>query len=623
MDTVSQNTRYAALLSVLDSALDAIMSIDTDGRILTFNPAAERMFGYDADEVVGKQLQVLMTGQDADRHDAYVHRYMRTGKAHIIGKGREVECRRKDGSCFFANLTVSESTASGQRIFTGILHDLTTRRAVQARAAALGDIIEHSGNAIYVIDRETRRIVYANQAAREAWDSARDISGQPVSAAFEPLDVETLEAAMADMERGRAGTVDLRVRALRADGTAYAADVHLFGGVYGGDEVVVASLNDVSEQEQVELELRRTQMEQTLILRYAPIGIVLLDRSGHVLSANDAALRICGVSEETMVGSMGINHLADADKRQIRRQFLQLVSGALPYTTSTHGLVRGDGTRIPVRTYNAIVRDGRIRDPILITMFEDLSEERAREAELNDQRERLAHVGRLSQMGEMAAGLAHELNQPLAAISAYASAGSRLVDAGKPDDRLASAFERISQQARRAGDVIRKIRSLATREDAQREIIGINAIIRGLLTLVEIDMRHTGARLTLSLDAEAEVLADRVQIEQVLLNFVRNAIDACRELPAARRGLTIATGRVGETARVEVADRGPGVDADLRARLFDPFVSGKSEGMGMGLSISKSIIEAHGGTIGVEDRAPNGAVFWFTLPLAAAGDEAA
>lgn len=623
MNTVSQNTRYAALLSMLDSALDAIISIDADGRILTFNPAAERMFGHDADAVVGKPLRTLMTGPDAERHDAYVHRYMRTGKAHIIGKGREVECQRKDGSRFFANLTVSESMAGGQRIFTGILHDLTTRRAVQARAAALGDIIEHSGNAIYVIDRETRRIVYANEAAREAWDHARDISGQPIGDAFEPIDVEALSGAMADMEQGRARTVDLRVRARRADGTAYAADVHLFSGIYGGDEVVVASMNDVSEQEQVELELRRTQLEQTLILRYAPIGIVLLDRAGRVLSANDAALRICGTTEDTMVGSLGIHYLADADKRQVRRQFLTLISGHLPYTTSTHGLVRADGKCIPVRTYNAIVSDGRIRDPILITMFEDLSEERAREAELNDQRERLAHVGRLSQMGEMAAGLAHELNQPLAAISAYASAGQRLVDENESDQRIASAFERIAQQSRRAGDVIRKIRSLATREDAQREIIGINAIIRGLLTLVEIDMRHTGARLTLSLDNEAAVLADRVQIEQVLLNFVRNAIDACRDLPSERRGLTIATGRVGDAARVEVADRGPGVDADIKARLFDPFVSGKSEGMGMGLSISKSIIEAHGGTIGVEDRAPHGAVFWFTLPLAAAGDEAA
>ncbi len=342
-----------------------------------------------------------------------------------------------------------------------------------------------------------------------------------------------------------------------------------------------------------------------------------------MLLANDAALRICGTSEDAMVGSMGINHLSDADKRPVRKQFLQLVSGQLPYTTSMHGLIRANGTHIPVRTYNAVVRDGRVRDPILITMFEDLSEERAREAELNDQRERLAHVGRLSQMGEMAAGLAHELNQPLAAISAYASAGRHLVDDDETDSRLKRAFERISQQARRAGDVIRKIRSLATREDSQREIIGINAIIRGLLTLVEVDMRHTGARLTLSLDTEAEVLADRVQIEQVLLNFVRNAIDACTELPAARRGLTISTSRVGDAARVEVADRGPGVDAELRARLFDPFVSGKSEGMGMGLSISKSIIEAHEGTIGVEDRAPHGAVFWFALPLAAAGDEAA
>ncbi|MEM7806389.1 MAG: ATP-binding protein, partial [Pseudomonadota bacterium] len=243
--------------------------------------------------------------------------------------------------------------------------------------------------------------------------------------------------------------------------------------------------------------------------------------------------------------------------------------------------------------------------------------------ELTRQRERLAHVGRLSQLGEMAAGLAHELNQPLAAISAYASAGQNLVDSETDDPRLASAFERIAHQARRAGDVIRKLRSLATREETQAERLDVDSVIRGLLTLVEIDLRHTGARLHLSLAANGAVLADRVQIEQVLLNFVRNAIEVCSDLPGERRALTIATREVGGAVRVEVADLGPGIDAALKSRLFDPFVSGKAGGMGMGLSISKTIIEAHGGTIGVDDRQPQGAVFWFTLPMAEAGDEAA
>ena len=136
-------------------------------------------------------------------------------------------------------------------------------------------------------------------------------------------------------------------------------------------------------------------------------------------------------------------------------------------------------------------------------------------------------------------------------------------------------------------------------------------------------MRHTGAGLELSLGGDVDIYADRVQVEQVLLNFVRNAIDACRGLPEARRGVTISTRRDGDKVRVEVADAGPGIDARLRERLFDPFVSGKSGGMGMGLSISKTIIEAHGGSIGVDDRKPHGAVFWFTLPVAAAEHEAA
>ncbi|MEO0617138.1 MAG: PAS domain S-box protein [Pseudomonadota bacterium] len=622
MDTVSQNTRYAALLAVLDSALDAIITMDARGRVLTYNPAAERMFGYSADEILGQPLQRLMTEHDAAHHDRYVENYVTTGQAQIIGLGREVPCRRKDGSTFYANLTVSETETEGQRIFTGILHDLTDRREVQARASAMGDIVEHAASAILVLGRSPLRIVYANEVAREAWDSQRDVSGNPVSVAFDEAGVAQLERAMADIRAGRNRVADFRAWALRADGSGYTADVHLFGGSFGKEDVVVASLNDVSEQEQAERALERKQHEQALLMRYAPIGIVLLHRDGTILLANDAALDICGKPESGLVGTAAIKHLEATDRPGIRRQFLRMVTGRASYLTSTHQIMRGDGSLIPVRTYNAMIRESGKDGPALLTMFEDLSDEYAREAELTRQRERLAHVGRLSQLGEMAAGLAHELNQPLAAISAYASAGQNLVHEDN-DPRLASAFERIAQQAHRAGDVIRKLRSLAAREETQAELLDVDGIIRGLLTLVEIDLRHTGARLHLSLAASVPVLADRVQIEQVLLNFVRNAIDVCQDLPGERRALTIATREVGGAIRVEVADLGPGVDAALKARLFDPFVSGKAGGMGMGLSISKTIIEAHGGTIGVDDRQPHGAVFWFTLPMAEAGDEAA
>ena len=623
VDTVSQNTRYAALLAVLDSALDAIITMDARGRVLTYNPAAERMFGYTADEILGEPLQRLMTEHDAEHHDRYVDNYVNTGQAQIIGLGREVPCRRKDGTTFYANLTVSETETDGQRIFTGILHDLTDRREVQARASAMGDIVEHAASAIFVLGRSPLRIVYANAAAREAWDSDRDVSGKAVSVAFDEAGVAALERAMGDIGAGRNRVADFRAWALRADGSGYTADVHVFGGTFGKEDVVVASLNDVSEQEQAERALERKRHEQALLMRYAPIGIVLLDRDGTILLANDAALTICGQTESELVGTATIDHLDAADQPGIRRQFLRMVTGRAAYLTSTHQIVRGDGSLIPVRTYNAMIRESLAEGPTLLTMFEDLSEEYARDAELTRQRERLAHVGRLSQLGEMAAGLAHELNQPLAAISAYASAGQNLVGGEGDDPRLASAFERIAQQARRAGDVIRKLRSLASREETQAEPLDVDSVIRGLLTLVEIDLRHTGARLHLSLAANVAVLADRVQIEQVLLNFVRNAIEVCRDLPAERRALTIATREVGGAVRVEVADLGPGVDAALKARLFDPFVSGKAGGMGMGLSISKTIIEAHGGTIGVDDRQPQGAVFWFTLPMAEAGDEAA
>ncbi len=612
----SLNSRYTALLAVLDNAADAIISIDKDGRVLTFNPAGERMFQFSSEEIVGENIAKLMPQAIGSSHDGYVGNYLLTGNSRIIGVGRDVHCRRKDGSTFVANLSISESLADGEVIFTGILRDLTEQNAIRQRIESLGGILENSLSAIYVIQPDALRISYANQAAWQAWDEIQaDRHDAPLQEMFDEKSCRTFAGAIDDFRTGASKTRDFAATAMRKDKSRYAVQVHLFAGEYAGQKVAIASVLDVSEQQKAEAELHLKELEQQLILRYAPIGIALMNPQGLLFSINEAAARITGYAENELLGRSGLRFMHTDEQMGMRHLFGRLIDDELAYSSSTHRLRHASGHYVPIKTYNAAVHDETTQTTTLICMFEDLSEQREKERELQMERERLAHASRLTQMGEMAAGLAHELNQPLAAIRTYASAGKRMIDNDTPHaGDLLEACERIGMQAKRAGDVIRRIRSLTTRHQTRHQVCDINAIIRNLITLVEIDLRHTNAEIRVDTHGVLNVMADQVQVEQVLLNFLRNAIDAVAPLPMQRQRITLRARSADGQVRVEVIDCGGGVPQERKQTLFDAFVSDKKTGMGMGLSISKSIVEMHGGKIGVDDNVPQGAVFWFTLP---------
>jgi len=241
-----------------------------------------------------------------------------------------------------------------------------------------------------------------------------------------------------------------------------------------------------------------------------------------------------------------------------------------------------------------------------------IAEEQAREA-----RERMMHVSRLATMGEMATGIAHELNQPLAAITTYAQAASRLLRASPPGlDDVDEALQQIAVQGLRAGEIIRRLRSLVRNRETQREPAQINGLIEELGTLTRADARLNDVRITLDLAADlpfAEV--DRIQIQQVLLNLVGNAVQALESKSSAEREVVISTQLNAEgDIEVRVQDTGPGVSNDMRGRLFLPFATTKDGGTGLGLAISRSIIEAHKGKLEYTPNLPRGACFVFRLP---------
>ncbi|WP_370154571.1 nitrogen regulation protein NR(II) [Ferrovibrio sp.] len=358
--------------AVIDNAHDAIIAIDAEGRIETFNRAAERIFGYRPEEVIGRNVNMLMPQPYHREHDGYLHSYIATGRAKIIGTGREVEARHKDGTVFPIDLSVGEMQGASGRGFIGIIRDITERHAAERR-----------------------------------------------------------------------------VRELNAD---------------------------------------------------------------------------------------------------------------------------------------------------------------------------LVHISRLSAMGELASALAHELNQPLTAIMNYAEAARQIAEAAGPGlpPKVPDFLAKTVAQAERAGQIIRRLRSFVEKGPVERSPESLNRVVMEASNLATIGAKVDGIRVQFELDETLTPLhLDRIQIQQVVVNLVRNAVEVLRD--AERRDLVIRTHGDADGQEVAVSDTGPGIAPEIAEKLFTPFVSGKKNGMGIGLSISRSIVESHGGRLWAEANPGGGTVFRFRLP---AGDAA-
>lgn len=275
---------------------------------------------------------------------------------------------------------------------------------------------------------------------------------------------------------------------------------------------------------------------------------------------------------------------------------------------------RKDGTTFPMELAVGEVHSDHGR--FFTGFVRDLTDRQESEARLEQLQAEVVHISRLSAMGEMASALAHELNQPLSAIANYLNGARRVMEreSGR-DPRVAEAVEKASEQALRAGDIIRRLRDFLARGEGERSVESLAKLVHEACGLALVGAKESGVEVRYQIDPHLDrVVVDRIQIQQVLVNLVRNALDAMLDQP--RRLLTVSTVVQGDMAVVSVADTGTGLDAAAVERLFQPFVTTKPQGMGVGLSISRTIIEAHGGRIWTEPNPEGGAIFRFTVRLA-------
>lgn len=249
---------------------------------------------------------------------------------------------------------------------------------------------------------------------------------------------------------------------------------------------------------------------------------------------------------------------------------------------------------------------------------EDITARRLAEERAKRHQAELAHIDRLSLAGELASGLAHELNQPLAAMVSYAQAGARMARSGAAPETLSETLDKIARQGLRAGDIIHRLRRLVRKSEFERRSVDLNQLVREVATLAEVTARQHGSHIRLLLETGLPpVQADSIQIEQVIFNLIQNGIEAMSSIRDRVRRVTIRTSLCSpETVQTSVTDTGRGLAPELaRDTLFDPFFTTKPHGMGLGLSISRSIIDAHGGTMGAHNDIHGGATFVFTLPV--------
>lgn len=489
--------------AILDAAVDAIVVVDHHGAIQEFSRAAERIFGYSREEILGRNVRELMPEPFRREHDGYMDRHMATGEQRIIGVGREVSARRKDGGVFPCDLAVGRVHGVEPPRFVGFIRDITARK-------------------------------------------------------------------------------------------------------------------------ESEEQLRRSETELRLAQELANLGNYVMHAEGGGRDYYSPQLhRILGV-EPDEPGLMRHDYFArwvhPTDRQRVAEAFGRMDAGRGPLDIEYRIVLRDQTVRHLHHLAQAVFRpDGRVLK--YIGTIHDVTERRRAEDEARVLQERLTHFSRLSTMGEMAAGLAHEINQPLSAIATYARACQRLIAQPEPDSgEVVAALEQINAQALRAGEVIRRLRNFVKNREVKREPVDCTRLLEDLRTLAETDARLHNIRLRLECEEPLPlVYADPIQLQQVVLNLVRNAIDAMTEAPEDRREVVLATRRASDgEVEVTVADHGTGLAPEATEHLFNPFFTTKASGTGLGLAISRSIVRAHGGRLWHTPNDGCGVRFHFTLPVSPA-----
>ncbi|MBS0520489.1 MAG: PAS domain S-box protein [Proteobacteria bacterium] len=478
--------------------------------------------------------------------------------------------------------------------------DLCVVAASNAYAACAGGVSEP------LVGQDIRHVLRQSPALGEIVASLQEVvrTGYP-----QRMAAETLVAATADGNR--------RARRFEVINTPIA----------GGDGAVGWILHSVYEIEggspsgrATEAALQVAEARLRSILETVPDAMIVIDERGNIESLSTTAEELFGYKLEEAAGR-NVSMFMPAPHREQHDSYLEryLRTGERHIIGIGRIVVgqRRDGTTFPMHLTIGELRTGGRH--YFTGFIRDLTDQQLTESRLQDLQSEVTHMSRFTALGEMASTLAHEINQPLTAINNYLRGSQRLLERIEGDSAalLRDALGRAADQALRAGQIIRRLREFVARGETERRIESLPKLIEDASTLALIGAKESGIAVFFRLDPEADlVLADRIQVQQVLVNLIRNAIDVLVETSGTRELDIETVANTDSTVQISVADTGSGLAPEVAANLFQPFLTTKQKGMGLGLSICRTIVESHGGRIWADSKPQGGTVFRFTLRAA-------
>ena len=473
-------------------------------------------------------------------------------------------------------------------------------------------VLEAASNGLMIVDKRGRVGVANARAARIFAYPAAELSG---------IAVEALIPGVAlGGSRGAAllGIAGREVMGRRSDGAQFPLEISVTAMESGDGVTTLLSVVDMTERRRSEDLLRRERGFLRQVIDSDANLIFVKDREGRFTLANKAVADLYGTTVEDLIGRTDADFDTDpAEVAAFRRDDLQVMETRSELFIADESVTDSTGKVHAVQTIKKplVGPDGKADHVLGVST--DITARKEVERELGVQRNEIAHLSRAMMVAELSGSLAHELNQPLTAILSNAQAALRFLERGDatPSD-IQEILRDIVEDDKRAGHVIQGMRLLLTKGEARREALDLNAAIQDVLRLMHSDLIHAGVTVIVRTGRDIpEVRGDRVQIQQVVMNLMLNACDAMQQLPPRQRQLVVVTRLEGDYDHVDVIDRGHGIAPEHAAKIFEPFFTTKGHGLGMGLSICRTIVAAHGGRLWAEDHEGGGTAFRFTLPV--------
>src|ERR1700683_27723 len=656
LDKVAQNGQLeqetdneSRFNTLAETASDGIISIDDQSTIRYVNPAAGQMFGYESAEMLDKNLTVLMPERFREIHLTSFRRYLATGQKHIRWRAIELVGLHKSGREFPIEISFGEEVRKDRHFFTGIVRDVTDRTLHAEIHAAFSGLTQSALQPILQVSADSI-VRHLEAAFARIWtinDQGDMLELQASAGQYTRLDGEHARVPVGQFKIGliaqerkphltndvqnderishpewakREGMVAFAGYPLVVDGRlvgvlAMFARKSLEPAVLQTFALVADTIAKGIERKWAEKRLQESERNLRLFMETIPQMLWSAAPDGAIDYYNQRVLDYTGLSMDELRGAGWIKPIHPDERDAMTKVWMAAVADGVPFKFEFRGRRGADGmyrwcvsSALPFGD-----REGRILK--WYGSIVDLHDWKQAQESLRSREAELAHITRIMTMGEITSSIAHEINQPLGAIVNYGNACLRLIKTGSAEiTDIAAALSEIVDDANRASAIIAQIRALSKKALPEMAVLEIKDLVAEILPLVrhELDRRRIVLKTVLS-DNLSPVLGDRIQLEQVLLNLVMNGMEAMHQIPEDRRHLSIAAQSQVSDGKalilITVMDSGIGLSAEDLPRLFETFYTTKAEGMGMGLAISRSIVEAHGGGLWARPKTGPGATF--------------